>query len=608
MFLLYSNAIKWVGSTRPASRPVNVASISNILIMLSSTRIAITIICLLLVQVCELRAQEAPLPNPAETNSPAAAAPAPTPAPTAPAAPAAAEGVSFLPNGNFAVAVKDPTLADGWTRDADGAVTRENENGKPFIRLVSQQAGQLVQISQTVPLPAGLKGIDYVARFRTANVKFGKGFTTDARAGFQFLDATGAHLASPGAFVFDSHAHDWTEVSKKFLVPEGATAVSVSFCLNHSASGTLDLAEADLTPMSDADAQAIVMAPILEAQKKTADEAEAQRMATLPSITPEIKVSGAQLLTAADKEVWLQGVNVPSLGWSAKGESIPQSVKVALEDWKANVIRLPVNDSLWFGRGRLPQSTSNDAEAYRQVVDNVVKMAGGQGAYIVLDLHRFHAPDQSAVDFWKDAAARYKNNPVVLFDIFNEPTGIGWPVWQKGGEVSDKQKGGLPPIVWQSVGMQGLVDAVRSTGAKNIIIAGGVGNAYDLSGILQGFALQDTTGNGIMYATHFYNWHKNWQKHFLDLAGKYPLFVGEMGADIKKMPFIPGNQQEDPNTWMPDALGMIQKYHLNWTAFSLHPKATPVLIWNWSFEPTPFFGVYVKDALAGKTFPSDKLR
>jgi endoglucanase len=180
-------------------------------------------------------------------------------------------------------------------------------------------------------------------------------------------------------------------------------------------------------------------------------------------------------------------------------------------------------------------------------------------------------------------------------------------VWRNGGTVENKQKG-KPSTTFQSVGMQGLVDAVRSTGAKNIIIAGGVGNAYDLEGILQGSALDDTTGNGIMYATHFYNWHKNWEKHFLGLVGKYPIFVGETGADIKKMPFIPGNQQEDPYTWAPDAIGMIQKYHLNWTAYSMHPKSTPVLILNWNYDPSPFWGVFVKDALAGKQFTMQKER
>jgi endoglucanase len=156
--------------------------------------------------------------------------------------------------------------------------------------------------------------------------------------------------------------------------------------------------------------------------------------------------------------------------------------------------------------------------------------------------------------------------------------------------------------------MQALVDAVRSTGARNIIIAGGLGNSYDLEGILQGYALADKSGNGIMYAVHFYNWHRNWEKHFLGLAGKYPLFVGETGADVKKMPFIPGNQQEAPATWVPDALGLIQKYKLNWTAYSMHPKSTPVLILNWNYDPSPFWGVFVKEALAGQQFPLTKMR
>jgi hypothetical protein len=548
--------------------------------------------CLLLTPVHAVRAQSQDATN--------------TGVPAAP--PAQNSAPSFVPNGNFELATKTPNLPDGWTIGKDGAVTWEAENGRHFIRLLSQQPGQLVQVSQAVPIPAGVKGIDFSARFRTANVKFGTSFLDDARARFQFLDAAGNTVkGEAGDAIFDNHVHDWTDITKHFLVPDGAVQINVMLCLNKAASGTLDVEEVDLAPMSEADVQAMVMAPVLAAQKATADDAEVQRLLALPPKTAEIKVSGSQLVTASGTDVWLQGVNVPSMEWSAKGENVLRSVKVALEDWKANCIRLPVNDNFWFGRGRAPQ-TSNDQEAYRQLVDQAVKMAAGQGAYVVLDLHLYHAPEQNAADFWKDAAARYKNNPAVLFDIFNEPTGIGWDVWKNGGAVQTKQKGGLPPIVTQSVGMQGLVDAVRSTGAHNIIIAGGVGNAYDLQGILQGFALDDKTGNGIMYAVHFYNWHKNWEKHFLGLVGKYPLFVGETGADIKKMPFIPGNQQEDPYTWAPDAIGLIQKDHLNWTAFSLHPKASPVLILNWNYDLSPFWGQFVKDALAGKQFEMKKER
>ena len=80
--------------------------------------------------------------------------------------------------------------------------------------------------------------------------------------------------------------------------------------------------------------------------------------------------------------------------------------------------------------------------------------------------------------------------------------------------------------------------------------------AYDLSGVLNGYALEDASGNGIMYSTHVYPWKKGWQKSFLDAAAKYPIFVGEVGADVKKMDFLPLEVQEDPYTWVPDMLGV----------------------------------------------------
>lgn len=547
---------------------------------------------------------------PAQTVTNAAPG-APTPAvpPPAVSLPPTA-GADFLVNGSFAPGTKDPNSPDGWTRSPDGQITREVEDGKGFVRIVSVQPQQLVQYSQTAPIPAGTKGIDVSVIFRDNGVHFGKGFTSDARLELQLLDANGQKVSgAPGSAVFDSHANNWTVLTRQFLITPDATQISVTFCLNRPASGTLDIQQARVTPTSDADVQAIINAPIIAAKKEADDEAEVTRMQALPSKTKELKVSGADLVTADGTKVLLQGVNVPSLEWSAKGEHIYQSVKVALEDWKANVVRLPVVDSFWFGKGKPPQSTSNDPEAYRLIVDNVVKMAASQGDYVVLDLHRYRAPTDDSVAFWKDAAARYKNNPAVLFDIYNEPGGIGWDVWKNGGPVMNKQKGGLPPVLaYQSPGMQALVNAARGVGARNIVIAGGLGNSYDLEGILQGYALEDKTGNGIMYAVHFYNWHKNWEKHFLNLAGTYPLFVGETGADVKKMPFIKSDQQEAPATWVPDALGLIQKYKMNWTAYSMHPKSTPVLIMNWNYDPSPFWGVYVKQALAGQQFPLTKER
>jgi hypothetical protein len=520
-------------------------------------------------------------------------------------------------NGDFeGDTVGEKLIPTGWDWGEAGTIQVLNENGRAFVRMGVEQADQLVQITQEVPLPVDAKGLVVQIRFRNENVKFGKGgWLCDARARFRFYDAQGqATEKKLGDMIFDSHAQNWSVVTRDYLIPEGAASFKINLCLNRPASGTLDIDEIQLVTMSSQRYEELE-AIRLEAEAKKAAEAlkqiEDQRiiddMLQAAPKSRQLGVYGNRLINSDHEQVILQGVNVPSLEWSAKGEKIHRSIKVALLDWQANTIRLPVNHSYWFGKGKgKGKDSSNDQTAYRQIVDEVIAMAAGQGAYVILDLHSFGAPQEFARSFWLDAAARYANNPAVLFDLYNEPHGISWDLWRNGGEKEVKKNGNMQTI--QVVGMQALLEAVRSTGAKNIIIAGGISYAYDLSGILDGYALDDTGGYGLMYATHFYNWHTGWEKKFLQVAKKYPVLVGEFGADTKKMNFVPANKQEDPYTFMPDALGMIQKYHLNWTAFSLHPKATPVLIKDWSYEPTDFFGSFVKEALAGKKFEMKRMR
>jgi len=331
----------------------------------------------------------------------------------------------------------------------------------------------------------------------------------------------------------------------------------------------------------------------------------------------ELKVAGNRLHDPDGKEVWLQGVAIPGLEIVPEGHGESNSSKVAIEEWKANVVRLAVRDDFWYGKGK---GQTDGGAAYRKQIDDAVNMVANRGAYIVIDNHRYRAVKEEQLVFWKEVAEKYKNHPAVLFDIINEPCNISWEVWRNGGFVEEKPKKTVDEAAFlseeekkknqgfQSPGMQKLVGTIRETEAKNIIIAGGLDWAYDLSGVVNGFALEDPNGNGIMYSTHIYPWKSDWKGKVLPAAEKYPIFVGEVGADVKKMDFLPLDRQEDPATWVPDMLGFIQKYRLNWTGWSFHPWATPVMLSDWNYTPTPFWGVPAKEALSGKQFELKKMR
>jgi aryl-phospho-beta-D-glucosidase BglC (GH1 family) len=316
---------------------------------------------------------------------------------------------------------------------------------------------------------------------------------------------------------------------------------------------------------------------------------------------PALHVKGNELLTPQGMPVRLQGVNIASLEWSNEGDAkILESVRVAIDDWHSNAIRLPVCQDRWFGKA---SGQTDGGKAYRAVVDSVIQAASRRRAYIIFDLHWSDAgewggnvgqhkmPDANSVTFWKDAAARYANHPAVLFDLYNEPHDVPWTIWRNGGHVEEEDKG--KKLAYDASGLQNLLETVRAAGARNVIVAGGLDWAYDLTGVANGFALSDKRGNGVIYATHIYPWKTQWDQKVGVVLAKYPVIVSEVGCE-------PDPKQEDPATWAPKVLAYIEKHHLSWTAWCFHPSASPRLLADWDYHPTPYWGAPVKAALANR--------
>ena len=354
------------------------------------------------------------------------------------------------------------------------------------------------------------------------------------------------------------------------------------------------------------------------AAEKTAPVAKAKSsVAPLP-----LKVKGTQILNSENKPVLLRGVNTACLEWTSDGEGhILETVRVAIDDWKVNIIRLPLSQDRWFGKA--PEQ--NDVcEPYRALVKEIVDLCSSKGCYIMLDLHwsdvnewgqnigQHSMPDRNSVIFWKDFAPVYANHPAVLFDLYNEPHDVTWDVWLKGGTIKDRPNSrGQTAKTFEAVGMQEMLDTVRATGAKNVVVAGGLEWAYDFNGILEGRQLKDTKGNGIIYANHAYDNKREsvftWIASMEEATAKFPVIVSEFGGSGG-----PNRRRgwwgQSPSTamgddWLLHVLQAIQDHNWSFTAWDLHPAAGPVLISDWNYMPTPDFGVFVKKLLIDGKLP-----
>jgi hypothetical protein len=370
------------------------------------------------------------------------------------------------------------------------------------------------------------------------------------------------------------------------------------------------------------------------------------------SASPQLQVVGNQIVAPANAgcTVRLQGVNADGMEFDASGaqgppgQGITATVAEAVTAWQANIVRIPMNQDWWFGCGGGGTNGAN----YQAIIDSIVNYCSANNAYALLDLHwsgnqtgatppcgtgwgsdqsindggsrQQFMPDDNSVTFWSSVAAHYANNPAVLFDMYNEPFDYnsgGWSVWLNGGTNTDVCCTAVTGIsvTFHTPGMQALMNAIRGAGANNIVVAGGLDYAYDLTGLAYGLCggpcnLTDTAnGHGVMYSTHIYP-TKGTAPYWLPSDGdakvsiaavNYPVIVGEFGQGNVVNGYTP-----DPDTngtwdqtllqWMNGSNAASYKY--NWTAWDMHDGSCPCLISNWSFAPTSYHGVPVSMTLA----------
>jgi hypothetical protein len=332
----------------------------------------------------------------------------------------------------------------------------------------------------------------------------------------------------------------------------------------------------------------------------------------------------------------------------------------ALASWGINAVRIPLNERSWdglmctdaAGLVKNPDPYGN----YRASVISEVTSLTSNGYYVVLDLH-WSAPNwptdywgagtgsppicpeqqmqlanmDHSIDFWKSVASTFASNHAVIFDLYNEPfpgsfgSASGSDPWAMmmqgtGGTINQFQvtsqtqvctgrgrkkscKGGYNVNINASytyAGYQQMLDAVRSTQATNVVLAGTMQYDQDLSGWLTYKVTDSQHQLGATwhpyraYGTAWdYPYPNYYPQVFTDaaniLAQGYPIVMGEIGGqDTAGTPSCPIC---DTMTGLADAEGMSV---LGW-CWDIYGESENVLIKDSSGTPTDGEGVAIKN-------------
>lgn len=317
---------------------------------------------------------------------------------------------------------------------------------------------------------------------------------------------------------------------------------------------------------------------------------------TSPTIQPHAGkapfVQGAQIIDpSTGKVLMLRGTQIASplnfiSGWNS-GQDPTQylnpQVFAAIKSWNMNALRLPI--SLW--------EYNTNPSKYMGYLDPIVQQANAAGLYVILDNHDDDKsgspygvgcaiPKAEDVIFWKFIAGHYANNPMVMFDLINEPNGITAQNYLNGGETVN-----CPNKPAVDVGMQAMVNAIRQAGANQIIVT-----IADITAQNPTIKLNDPN---IMYTVHIYakigtQNATQWDQAWGSLIGKAPLYYGEWAVlpnslvPAQCQPYTPANADTLTNNF----LQYMQQRNANWTAWEFRPYY--LITSQTAFTPTTFAG------------------
>ncbi len=309
---------------------------------------------------------------------------------------------------------------------------------------------------------------------------------------------------------------------------------------------------------------------------------------------PWIGVRGNHLVDGRGQTVRLLGVSRSGAeyacqqGWGFFDGPMDAASIRTMKRWRINSVRVPLNETCWLGINGIDPDLAG--ASYRRAIRGYVERLERAGLYVVLDLEATAPGTHQAVgipplpdadhapDFWRSVAAEYRDDRAVLFELFTEPHDVGWGCVEHGCEVEDSHFG-----TYRAAGMTELVEAVRSTGARQPLLVPGT----DWSRVFGGWLahLPPDPAHALLASVHTYNFAPCYSHCRADLeriARHHPVVTSELGEGDCRDTYI------DPYMRWADRHGVS---YLGWTwntGGGWTCRSGPSLIRDYDGAPTRF--------------------
>ncbi len=312
-----------------------------------------------------------------------------------------------------------------------------------------------------------------------------------------------------------------------------------------------------------------------------------------PAIAPQLHIAGNQLLDSKNRPIRLIGANRSGTEYKCFHDSVfdgpGDQVSIdAMLSWHINAIRIPLNEDCWLNINMGGSKYGGDV--YQDAIKRYVDLLVENGITPILDLHWSAPGTQQAVglqpmpdrdhsvEFWKQVAKAYRGNNAVIFDLFNEPfpdndrkTTAAWNCWKYGTHPTYCPLG-TAGLNYNAAGMQDLVKAVRTMGASNVLMVGGIQYAATLDqwkDYVPNDPLNELVASWHPYNSSYCSDITCWFIEVLPVMKSYPVIAGEIGENDMGGAFIT----------------RVMKF-LDAPAKNLHPQS--YLAWVWNTDQTIF--------------------